>query len=436
MTAKLSGVLEAARPKAVAELLSDGLLPAEHRVHWKSITLDCTRLEAPTCFWAVYALDLNGTISRPTRLTLKTFFNDSEFSEYAERVRAREPERIDNLLHLRGGIAFLPDEATVLWTLPYDPRLPGLGNAMDGHLVAPVLGVEPEALAVEVVKYRPEMDATLRYVAEGETLAYGKVSSTQGAAGSFAALRAVYELQQREPTFVQVPKPLAFVPEGDLMLQGAVPGEVIESDRCGPRFAEAADVAARTLAAIHGSDIPLGRIHALEHDLRRLRGMLQEFALAAPELYLSLRKLLGHIEDRAAAVEPGPHVPSHGDFKYNQFLWDGERFYLIDFEAFCQAEAAYDVGYFCGYLPSSSLTNWEEADSVEELRRRFLGAYAEAAGDLDQRRAVLHEATTLALRAATLLWRQRRGWQVSAGSLIDLAFERLASYEDDSRVRD
>jgi thiamine kinase-like enzyme len=436
MTTKLFDVLEAVRPKAIAQLLSDGLLPAEHRVHWKSITLDCTRLEAPNCFWAVYAVHLNGTIGRPTRLTLKTFFGDSDFEAYAEKLREREPERIGDLLHRRGGIAFLPDEATVLWTLPYDPRLPGLANATDGHVVAPVLGVEPADLAVEVVKYRPELDATLRYVAAGETLAYGKVSSAKRAARSFSALKAVHKLQQREPAFVQVPKPLAFVPEGDLMLQGTVPGEAIDSDRSAPRFAEVADVAARTLAAIHGSDISLGHTHTLEHDIRHLRGMLPEFAVAAPELYLSLRKLLGHVEDRAAAVEPGPYVPSHGDFKYNQFLWDGERFYLIDFEAFCQAEAAYDVGYFCGYLPSSSLTSWEEADSAENLRHRFLAAYVEAAGDLDGRRAVLHEATTLALRASTLLWRQGRGWQVSAGSLIDLAFERLASYRDDTLIRD
>ena len=34
---------------------------------------------------------------------------------------------------------------------------------------------------------------------------------------------------------------------------------------------------------------------------------------------------------------------------------------VIDFETFCQAEPEFDLGSFCGYLPSSTPSDWRES---------------------------------------------------------------------------
>ena len=57
---------------------------------------------------------------------------------------------------------------------------------------------------------------------------------------------------------------------------------------------------------------------------------LEEFKISGPKVYMLLRDLLRQIAAKAERVQPEAPVPSHGDYKYNQFLFDGKNFGLID----------------------------------------------------------------------------------------------------------
>src|SRR5688500_4217094 len=134
------------------------------------------------------------------------------------------------------------------------------------------------------------------------------------------------------------------------------------------------------------------------------------------------------MKQRATRSKPEPAVPSHGDYKYDQLLRYRQQFVLIDFELFCQAEPGLDLGTFCAYLPPSRPGDWRESAAAELLREAFLAAYERAAPHpIDRERLALHEAAMLAIRGMSYVWRQRRDWRLMAGSLFDIALERLVT---------
>ncbi|HET9847202.1 MAG TPA: hypothetical protein VFR68_01435, partial [Candidatus Dormibacteraeota bacterium] len=222
-----------------------------------------------------------------------------------------------------------------------------------------------------------------------------------------------------------IAQPLGYYPAYDLLLQGAVPGEPVSGNRHAPEFIAQAEYAGRVIGFIHESTIALGRPHTIEGEIDRLQTRLDEFKLSSPDLYVQVRGLLGQIVARARRTEPEPAVPSHGDYKYNQFLYDGSRFGLIDVEYFVQAEPSFDLGKYCGHLVPSMPEHWSDTAQANEARRIFLDAYRSIVPDYDGRRFPLYEALSLATRALVVTWSQTTNWEYTAQTLVALAFERL-----------
>jgi Ser/Thr protein kinase RdoA (MazF antagonist) len=183
--------------------------------------------------------------------------------------------------------------------------------------------------------------------------------------------------------------------------------------------------AGRTLAHIHNSGIAVGEPHTIDVELGRLRARLDEFKVSGPKVYMLLRDLLKQIAAKAERVQPEAAVPSHGDYKYNQFLYDGKNFGLIDVEFFVQAEPSFDLGKYCGHLSPSLPKHWSDTAQAEEARRIFLDAYCEVRPEYRGARFPLYEALSLATRALVVLWSQPRNWQYTSETLIALAYERL-----------
>ncbi len=88
----------------------------------------------------------------------------------------------------------------------------------------------------------------------------------------------------------------------------------------------------------------MGTRHTVDIELGRLYDRLDEFKMSGPKVFLLLRNLLRQITAKAKRTAVETPVPSHGDYKYNQFLFDGKNFLLIDVEYFVQAEPSFDLG--------------------------------------------------------------------------------------------
>lgn len=388
------------------------------------IEVDSTRLQPPTCFWSVYR-------SGDRWAALKVFFVRGEYASYAATLAEYHPERIDRPDHPAGGIRLLPELNGVLWGFPFDPAMPELGKCLDGRWVGELMG-RRGSLQPRIVDYNPEIGATIAYrdPSQGRVVAFGKASPHETSGLIYIVMDRLWRSQARETGSLKLAKPLAFRAEADFLLQTRVRGKPIGSDRNRAVFLDLVDHAGGALAGVHAADIPFGPKRGLAGQLARLHESVAELALTSPRLNQQLVHLLVQLNARAERTPEQTFVPSHGDFKYDQFLQYRHHFVLIDFEMFCQAEPSLDLGTFCAYLPPSRPSGWEEAAAAELLRGAFLRSYEKAAGrPIDYPRLALHEAAMLAIRGMSYAWRQRTDWQLLTGQLLDLALDRLVDPE-------
>lgn len=324
---KLEPLLAASSPKVLASALEPFLTGTSG-----AIELDDTRLQPPTCYWACY--------KRGHRcVTLKSFFAEHDYQHHAAKLAEYYPEQLGHPDHRKGGLVFIPELNGILWGFPFDPSMPELYRCYDGAWASKVLApLAGGAVRPELKSYRPEIGVILSYRREsdGRLIAYGKCAPDESNGRIFVVMQRLWNSPGRRSGRLRVARPLAFRAEADLLLQAPVPGKPIGNHRNRAIFLALASSAGTALAALQETDVPFGESHQLDDSIGRIRHGLKELSLTAPGLYRSMRDLITQIEGRARGSTPEPLGPSHGDYKWDQFLEYRGRFSLIDFELFCQ----------------------------------------------------------------------------------------------------
>jgi Phosphotransferase enzyme family len=74
--------------------------------------------------------------------------------------------------------------------------------------------------------------------------------------------------------------------------------------------------------------------------------------------------LAQNLAARLEAARPDSYRPAHGGFKSSQLLFHSHQVFVVDFDGFCMADAALDVGYFLAYLRPSGL--WYGSPGMRE----------------------------------------------------------------------
>jgi hypothetical protein len=413
LTVLLDALSEGAADASVRRIFSDAASEPE---------VDLTRMQPPVCYWRTFA-------SGRERATFKAFFRRADYESYRGSLEEYYPEQVDQPRHPRGGLLFLDELNAVVWGFPFDPLMPSLHKCVDPGWVGAAL---KRPVAAELVDYTPEIGAMVAYrePERRRVVAFGKASPKETCGLIYLVMKRLWDSQARREGRLKLAKPLAFRPEADLLLQSRVYGRPLAGDRNRTIFMRLADEAGRALAAVHGADVPFGSERKLDGLIGRLDDSLADLGLIAPPLYDSVKQLVTQLKERAERSRPEPLVPSHGDYKYDQLLRYRQQFVLIDFELYCRAESALDLGTFCAYLPPSRPLGWQDAAAAEVLRARFLRGYERASGrPIDYARLGLHEAAMLGIRANALVTRQRDDWATRASQMLDLALERLVAPE-------
>jgi hypothetical protein len=124
----------------------------------------------------------------------------------------------------------------------------------------------------------------------------------------------------------------------------------------------------------------------------RAQARAQRLGEFAPAIADRARVAARELERRLCATAPAAAQPAHGSFKSAQLLFRGDDEVLVtDFDQFCQAEPALDVGYFLAYLRPPSL--WYRRAGAREWfvrsARVFADAYREAAFELGSDRPAI-----------------------------------------------
>src|SRR5260370_14537822 len=123
---------------------------------------------------------------------------------------------------------------------------------------------------------------------------------------------------------------------------------------------------AAVLARLHTSAVhPAERApRTAAKDAKRARGraaLIASHNLAQAE---ETQRLARELAARMEATRPDSYRPAHGGFKSSQLLFHGHQVFVVDFDGFCMADAALDVGYFLAYLRPSGL--WYHSPGMRE----------------------------------------------------------------------
>jgi hypothetical protein len=230
-----------------------------------------------------------------------------------------------------------------------------------------------------------------------------------------------------------LPRPLAIVETLGLTLNEAVqPGSVEERLMTGTKALRPAlkrgrggeisgviipleelQLTAKALARLHTSSVRPDELtpRTGAKEAKRARERAALISSHNPAMALDVQILAYELATRLAALQPDVYRPAHGGFKASQLLFHGHQVFVVDFDGFCLADAALDVGYFLAYLRPSGIwydrpgTRWwfeEAADVFIDSYRKAMAArgVSEAAIEGILQRSQLYEAALL-LKIAT-----------------------------------
>lgn len=275
---------------------------------------------------------------------------------------------------------FLPELHLALETERPEKELPALAQLTDPDqsclLIEKVLR-ECGRLAADhaitactprILSYKPGSRCTIRYELEyfpssdpstrSPQVLIGKVyRKGSKAQNAYEGMLTLWHSPLADGSTVTIAEPIACLPDLKIMLQATIPGEISLEDLLksvidrpnGEEQEELYHYMRKTAAglaafhqsgAVYGEHVELGEWFAEIHDLTH------RLTILLPELEGAILPLLERLEDLADLYLEEPAVPTHGTFNPEQVLIDGERIGFIDFDDYCMAEPALDVGLF------------------------------------------------------------------------------------------
>lgn len=290
-----------------------------------------------------------------------------------------------------------------LQAFPADRRLPALAPAVapSQHplLQAALNGVVPDArvtaITAEPLRYKPGDRCVLRYHLTVEHDGHrarhnviGKLYRGRTEAVEAASLLGRLETWPWSPRVLCVVESLGLVLTEDVGHAGSRPptlgGLHVLRPAAGSSPARPLAAAAGALADLHTSDfLPAAGVRTGWDESLRARRRGETLAAYAPSASERVREVVGALEARLAALPTDGAGPAHGSYKPSQLLFRDGRVFVIDFDQFCSADPALDVGYFRAYLRPAGFwyrragtRSWFEAAA-----RSFDAAYVDAAGE-------------------------------------------------------
>ena len=312
--------------------------------------------------------------------------------------RARQPRYADRARRINGRspapnpLSYDDEVGTLVTWLPFDPRLPALGET--AQELARRLGTSADG-ELELIGYKPRGRAVMR-LGPLVLKAYGRERQ-------FEAALAGLEASQDGPL------PTA-------AFAGAVPELRLTAQECigGHAAGEAADVAGEAgamAAALQRADLAPAIAYPPEKllDAAARKAVVVETVL--PELGDRLDSLVRRL---GAALPAGlPLLPAHGDFHVDQLLVRDDDIAVVDFDQLCVAAPALDLATYAADVVRGRPGDHEKVQAVLEPLLEGYGSRPEA--------LEWHLAAAVLARAAHPFQRQVPGWRERVEATVAVA---------------
>ena len=323
---------------------------------------------------------------------------------YAERAR-----RINGRSPAPNPLSYDDDVGTLITWLPFDPRLPALGEPSDE--LARRLGAEVTG-EVELIGYKPRGRAVLRLG--------GLVLKAYGRERQFEAALAGLQASQHGP--LPTAAYAGAVPELRLTAQERIAGRTA---------GEAVDVAADAgamAAALQRADLApalamfakrtrkgIGASRFPAYPPARLLDAAARKAEVVETVLPQLGDRLDALVRRLGDAPPAglPLVPAHGDFHVDQLLVRDRDIAVVDFDQLCVAAPALDLATYAADVVRGRPGDLERLQAVLEP---LLEGYGDRPEALDW-----HVSAAVLARAAHPFQRQVPGWRERAEATIAVA---------------
>jgi hypothetical protein len=220
--------------------------------------------------------------------------------------------------------------------------------------------------------------ATVEFKLAGSPRLFAKLYTDKSGAHAYEVLRNLWHGGFDRNQGYQVPEPLCFVPEYQLLLMREACGETLASylGQGGGEALNGVKEAARWLHQLHSSPIRVGKVDQPWYMFLKLSDRLAKAAASHPQELKNLTAMLvrlGEFAERREAVEV---VQGHGQFRPIHVFLSGETTTVIDVDRSVPADPARDLAEFIHRLRSTILRDAGAMEQANLLTRVFLDEYA------------------------------------------------------------
>lgn len=277
------------------------------------------------------------------------------------------PSKITHLAATRPHLRIDPDSAAAFESFPMDHRLPELAAFLrDAPTLAPHLIGGPTRSQPQLVRYRPGLSATFRWVSDAGLPHFVKVARKADTATHAARqgnLRA-----QAEGSALTLPAVTGFLPDRGIIAYAAATGESLENtlfQGTATEIGGAVSLLGEALEVLWSSDAPDLPAMTLDVYLQVARRTAMQIADADQKAGAMATRILQRAERAAPALR---HVPIHADLKPDHAFLEPTRVTLIDTESIKLGDPDFDRALLDARLDLGPLTGAFSAAARDAAR--------------------------------------------------------------------
>ena len=172
------------------------------------------------------------------------------------------------------------------------------------------------------------------------------------------------------------------------------------------------------------------QVFSARDELAVLDELARRFRLCALDLPSGWQVGRGSLESLSASLPKTQITASHRDLHDGQFLVDGHRLHVLDFDLLCQADTALDAGNLLAHLVLRDLQRCPKSSfySSQACGEGFLSGLDRHRDEGFEPRLSFYQATTF--HRLALLYTLRPRWQHLVPSLVQLGQQQIARVKD------